>query len=48
MEDMKIVKSFEDSILLISSVSKVIQNKAKEQKCGLLDILLGSLGAGSF
>ena len=29
MEDMKIVKSLEDSCLLINGVSKTIQNKAK-------------------
>ena len=46
MEDIiKIVKSLEDSSLLIKVVSETIQHKAKEQKGGLLSILLGRLGA---
>ena len=42
---MKIVKSIEESGLLIKSVGKTIENKAKEQKEGLLRMLLGTLGA---
>ena len=42
---MKIVKSFEKSGLLIKVVSKTTENKAKEQKCGFLGMLLGILGA---
>ena len=42
---MKIVQSLEESGLLINSVSETIKNKAKEQKSGLLSILLGTLGA---
>ena len=42
---MKIVKTFEESGLLIESVSKTIQNEAKEQKGGFLGILLGTFGA---
>ena len=42
---MKIVKSHEDSGLLIKGVSETIQNEAKEQKRGFLSILLGPLGA---
>ena len=46
MEDtMKIVKSLEDSGLLIKGVCETIQNEAKEQKSGFLGILLGTLGA---
>ena len=45
MEDMiKIVKSLEDSGLLLKGVSKTIQNGAKEQKEGFLSMLLGILG----
>ena len=36
MEDIKIVKSLEDSALLLKGVSKTIQNEAKEQKVGFL------------
>ena len=42
---MKIVKSLEDSGLLIKGVSKTIQNEARKQKGGLLGMLLGTLGA---
>ena len=42
---MKIVKSFEESGLLIKSVSKTIKNETKEQKGGFLSMLLGTLGA---
>ena len=46
MEDIiKIVKSLEDSGLLLKGVSKVIQNEAKEQKGGFFSMLLGALGA---
>ena len=40
----EIVKSLEDSGLLLKGVSKTIQNKAKEQKKGFLSMLLGTLG----
>ena len=40
----KIAKSLEDSGLLLKGVSKIIQNEAKEQKRGLLCMLLGTLG----
>ena len=36
---MKIVKSLEESGLLIKSVSKTIQNEAKKQKGGFLSML---------
>ena len=42
---MKIVKSFEESGLLIKGVSETIKNEAKEQKERFLGILLGNLGA---
>ena len=46
MEDiMKIVKSLEDSGILIKCVSEKIKNEAKEQKGGFLRMLLGTLGA---
>ena len=41
---MKIVKSVEDSGLLIKGVSETIKNEAKEQKGGFLVMLLGTLG----
>ena len=41
----RIVKSLEDSGLLLKGVSKTIQNEAKEQKGGFLSMLLGTLGA---
>ena len=40
----KIVKSLEDSRLLLKGVSKTLQNEAKEQKGGFLNMLLGTLG----
>ena len=46
MEDIiKIVKSLEDSGLLLKGVSETIQNEVKEQKGGFLDMLLGTLSA---
>ena len=42
---LKIVKSLEDSGLLLKGVSETIKNEAKEQKGGLLSMLLGTLGA---
>ena len=40
----KIVKSLEDSGLLLEGVSETIKNQAKEQKGGFLSMLLGTLG----
>ena len=40
---MKIVKSFEESALLIKGVSKIIKNEAKEQKREFLRMYLGTL-----
>ena len=46
MEDiMKIVKSLENSGLLLKDVREAIQNEVIEQKDDLLDMLLGTLGA---
>ena len=46
MEDiMKIVESLEDSGSLIKGVSETIKNEAKEQKGGIIGMLLGTLGA---
>ena len=42
---MKIVKSLEDSGLLMKGVSETIQNEVKEQKGGFLNMLLGTLGS---
>ena len=41
----KIVKSLEDSGILLKGVSETIQNEAKEQRGGFLSMLLGTLGA---
>ena len=41
----KIVKSLEDSGLLLKGVTETVQNEVKEQKRGFLSMLLGSLGA---
>ena len=46
MEDIiKIVKSLEDSGLLLKGVTETVQNEVKEQKGGFLSMLLGTLGA---
>ena len=46
IEDLiKIVKSLEDSGLLLKGVTESVQNKVKEQKGGFLSMLLGTLGA---
>ena len=37
-----IVKSLEDSDLLLKGVTKIAQNKVKEQKRGFLSMLLGA------
>ena len=46
MDDiLKIVKSLEDSGVLLKGVSETIQHEAKEQRGGFLSILLGTSGA---
>ena len=42
---LKIVKSLENSGLLLKGVSETIQQEAKEQRGGFLSMLLGTLGA---
>ena len=41
----KIVKSLEDSGLLLKGVTETVQNEVKEQKGGFLSMLLGTLGS---
>ena len=41
----KIVKSLEDTRVLLKGVSETIQHEAKEQRGGFLSMLLGTLGA---
>ena len=46
MDDiLKIVKSLENSGVLLKCVSETIQHEAKEQRGGFLSMLLGILGA---
>ena len=46
MEDIiKKAKSFADSGLLLKEVTETVQNEVKEQKGGLVSMLLGTLGA---
>ena len=46
MEDIiKIVKSLEDSSLLLKGVNETVQNEQKGQKGWFLSMLLGTLGA---
>ena len=42
---LKIVKSLEDSRVLLKGVSETIQHEAKEQRGGFVSMLLGTLGA---
>ena len=42
---MKIAQALEDSNILLKGVTKRIKNETKEQKRGLLSMLLGNLGA---
>ena len=46
-EIIKIVKSLEDSGLLIKGVTKTVQKEVKERKGGFLSMLLGTLGVSS-
>ena len=41
----KLVKSLEDSGLLLKGVTETVQNEVKEQKGGFLSMLLGAIGA---
>ena len=42
---LKIVKSLEDSGLLLKGASEIVKDEVKEQKGGFLSMLLGTLGA---
>ena len=42
---MKIFQALEDSNILLKGVTKTIKNETKEQKAGLLSMLLRTLGA---
>ena len=42
---MKIVQAIEDSNILLKGATKTIKNETKEQKRGVLSMLLGTLGA---
>ena len=44
MDDLiKIIKSLEDSVLLLKGITESVQNEIKEQKGGFLSMLLGTL-----
>ena len=46
MQDLlKIVKSLEDSGILLDGLTETVKNEVKEQKGGFLSMLLGTLGA---
>ena len=45
---MKIVKSLEDSGLLLKGVTETVQNERKKQTGGFLSMLLGTLGSSLF
>ena len=46
MQDLlKIVKSLEDSGILLDGITETVKNEVKGQKCGFLSMLLGALGA---
>ena len=42
---MKIIEALENSGILLKGVSKTIENETKEQRGGVLSMLLGTLGA---
>ena len=42
---LKIVKSLEDSGILLNGITETVKNKVKKQKGGFLSMLLGTLGA---
>ena len=46
MQDLlKIVKSLEDSGILLNGITETVKNEVKEQKCGFPSMILGTLGA---
>ena len=42
----KIIEALENSGILLKGVTKTIENETKEQRGGILSMLLGALGAG--
>ena len=42
---LKIVKSLEDSGILLDGITETVKNEVKKQKGGFLSMLLGTLGA---
>ena len=43
MQDLlKIVKSLEDSGIILNGITETVNNEVKEQKCGFLSMLLGT------
>ena len=46
-EIMKIVQALKDSNILLKGMTRKIKNETKEQKGGILSMLLGTLGASS-
>ena len=42
---MKIIQAIEDSNILLKGATKTTKNETKEQKRGVLSMLLGTLGA---
>ena len=46
MQDLlKIVKSLEDSDILLNGITETVKNEVKEEKDSFLSMLLGTLGA---
>ena len=46
MQDLlKIVKSLEDSSILLNGITETVKSEIKEEKGGFLSMLLGTLGA---
>ena len=46
MQDLlKLVKLLEDSGILSDGITETVKHEVKEQKCGFLSMLLGTLGA---
>ena len=43
-DTIEVIKSLEDSGLLLKGVTKTVQNKVKEQKGGFISMLLETLG----
>ena len=49
MQDLlKIVKSLEDSGILLNGITELVKNEVKKQKGGFLSMILGTLGASLF